>query len=188
MWEIPKCPYPKFESFPVPAKGLRFDLGCGDKPSSLCLGVDICSPKAAILADFRHGLPFADRSVSFLKASHVMEHMPDIFGFMDECWRVLNDDIHASLYIAVPRADHRNAIGDPEHVRFFTPNTFVYFTPLWHYRTRQKPWEILLSCWCAEDEIKILMKPIRDSKRLDELNEMRERVKREQNGATCHFY
>lgn len=179
-WAFPKCPSPPFENYEFPTKGVKLDLGCANRVAEGFTGVDWTSPKAAVRCNLDEPLPFEDDSVVYLRACAVAEHLNHFFEFMDECWRVLSPGEMHHLLISVPRGDHYHAYADPQHKRFFHPNTFIYFTPYWHYETGQKPWEIVQICWCSEQEIKAIMKPIKSDVRLKELIAHRDAIRKEQ--------
>jgi predicted SAM-dependent methyltransferase len=54
-----------------------------------------------VKCDFIRGLTaFDDRSVDFVIACHIIEHMPDPIFFLDVCWRLLRPG--GILFLAVP--------------------------------------------------------------------------------------
>jgi SAM-dependent methyltransferase len=71
--------------------------------------------------------PWADDSAEEIEARHVLEHLADCVGFMDECWRVLRPG--GRLRVWVPDWRHENAWRDPTHKRCYHPDTFAYFDP-----------------------------------------------------------
>ncbi len=71
-------------------------------------------------------LDFADNSVEEIYASHFLEHVEDIVFLMNECFRVLKPG--GIMNIRVPYALSHAAFQDPYHVRFFVPESFLYFT------------------------------------------------------------
>lgn len=102
------------------------NIGCGTQNRVAGeVGFDInpdCKPDVCGNVD---NLPFKDESFQTVKASHVLEHLDNIAGVMDECWRVLKQN--GRFQIAVPKFPHETAIADPTHKRFFVPMTFHYF-------------------------------------------------------------
>ena len=68
------------------------NLGSGNRPGDNTKGwinIDIdktCNPD--IVRDLDKTLPFDDNSVDYVRASHVIEHVKDVFFFMKEIWRV----------------------------------------------------------------------------------------------------
>ncbi len=90
------------------------------------------------------GLPRG--AFSEVRAHHVLEHVANICGLMDWLWIVLEPG--GTLDIVVPHKDHGAAWHDPTHVRYFTPETFDYFTErlayfgyvrhFWEYASRPR--------------------------------------------------
>jgi predicted SAM-dependent methyltransferase len=56
--------------------------------------------------DIRKPLPYADNTVDFILAEHVMEHVtgPEALRFLDECYRILKPG--GTLRVCVPVLDH----------------------------------------------------------------------------------
>ena len=79
-----------------------------------------------IEADLTKRWPFADSSVGVLRASHLLEHLPDPIHSMNEAWRVLAPG--GVFFIEVPSTDGRGAFQDPTHVSFWNQNSFLYYT------------------------------------------------------------
>jgi ubiquinone/menaquinone biosynthesis C-methylase UbiE len=71
-------------------------------------------------------LPFKENSIDTIKAYHILEHIPDIIGTLNECWRVLK--YNGEMKICVPMFPSVGSVADPTHVRYFIPETFLYFT------------------------------------------------------------
>lgn len=71
-------------------------------------------------------LPFGDESLDHILASHFIEHVPDTIALMNECWRVLKPG--GTMKVFVPYALSHAAFQDPQHVKFFVPESFIYYT------------------------------------------------------------
>lgn len=70
--------------------------------------------------------PLPGNSFDEIRAIHLLEHIPNIIGVMNESWEVLK---RGGLFlIRVPLFPTLGAIADPTHVRYFIPQTFDYFT------------------------------------------------------------
>ena len=73
--------------------------------------------------------PAVDDSITRVRASHVLEHIPagePRINVFNEAHRVL---IPGGIFaIDVPRFPHDAAVSDPTHVSFFVPDSFIYFT------------------------------------------------------------
>ena len=106
---------------------VKIDLGCGYKKVPGSIGVDMVqAPAVDVVAHFGHGLPFKDNSADAIYAYHLLEHLDDFLGFMDEIWRVCRPD--ARVYIKVPHATSPyDTWKDPTHRRGIFIATFTYF-------------------------------------------------------------
>lgn len=70
--------------------------------------------------------PFPDGGAKHINASHVLEHIRNLSGFMAECHRMLMPG--GTFYIEVPHAGSTDlAFSDPTHVRQFTKHTFINY-------------------------------------------------------------
>jgi SAM-dependent methyltransferase len=71
-------------------------------------------------------LPFADGELGVIKATDVLQRVPDRAAFLNECHRVL---AHAGMLLTdTPSTDGRGAFQDPSHVAFYNENSFMYLT------------------------------------------------------------
>ncbi len=76
---------------------MKLNLGCGRRPLVGYLNIDMRG--GDVLADIRH-LPFKDCSFQEILASHILEHIPDLEGTIQELHRVLKP--HALLKVVAP--------------------------------------------------------------------------------------
>ena len=78
-----------------------------------------------VYRDFdRHGLPFHDNSVVYVRAYDILEHMRDLQFVVNEVWRVLK---HGGLFkIKCPSANSLGAWGNPDHVRVLNTYTIQH--------------------------------------------------------------
>lgn len=138
----------------IEEKIIRLDLGCGSNKKPGYIGVDkyMESGVTDVVTDLDApgmSLPYKDNSVDEIAAFHFLEHIHNLFPLMNECWRVLKPNGH--MDIVVPSAESPMAFGDPTHVRFFTGETFHYFTdapPGNYFNPEIKGfWKILLNDW-----------------------------------------
>lgn len=108
-------------------KPFIIDLGCGEhKQLGWALGIDRqAGPEVDITADIEKGIPFPNDSVDHVFAVHILEHIRDLIGVMNEIHRVLKP--HGALHLITPCADCLNSVGDPTHVRFFNRKTIEFF-------------------------------------------------------------
>ncbi len=106
---------------------VKINLGCGTKKVRGSIGVDIVpSPAVDVVADFTYGLPFKDNSADAVYAYHLLEHMDDFMGFMNEIWRVCRPN--ALVYIKVPHGSSPYVTWkDPTHKRGMFIASFAYF-------------------------------------------------------------
>lgn len=107
----------------------KVNLGSGRKPLAGYLNVD---RHAAENVDLVHDVdvfpwPFSDGELVEVASFHLFEHVVDPLGFMAEVHRVLEPG--GLLHIEVPHYLSPNAFTDPTHVRYYTEDTFRYWTP-----------------------------------------------------------
>lgn len=84
--------------------------------------------KPDVLLDATKPLPFKSGSVEYIQANQFIEHFGDELYFILQEWhRVCRNA--ATIHIEVPNAkDHPEyALRDPDHKRFFVPDSFRYF-------------------------------------------------------------
>ena len=78
-------------------------------------------------------LPFKDNHFDKILCSHTLEHLRNILPLMEELWRISKPK--AEFIIRVPYALHNSAFDDPTHIRFFVPESFIYFAQTAYKRT-----------------------------------------------------
>jgi hypothetical protein len=110
--------------------GLKLNLGSGQNPVPGFINVDkFGSP------DVKWDLevfpwPWPDNSVEQILLVHVLEHLGETiqgyFGIIKELYRVSRHG--ASIRIVVPHPRHDDFLGDPTHVRPFTPESFHLYS------------------------------------------------------------
>lgn len=104
----------------------KLNLGCGDSRYEGFLNLDISDEFSPdIICDLKKGLPFKDDSIDEIRASHVIEHLPDTIFIMNEIWRVCKNN--AIVNIEVPHQASMMAFADPTHKRVFNEESFKYF-------------------------------------------------------------
>jgi len=59
----------------LPSQGTLVNIGCGYRPLSGWVNLDLVPGYAEIVWDIRNGLPFKDQSVTALFCEHVIEHL-----------------------------------------------------------------------------------------------------------------
>jgi len=108
---------------------MKLNIGCGFKKLDGFINIDKSkSVNPDLLLDVeKDGLEgIKDNSVDYILCSHFLEHMTDIIFVMGEIYRVCKNN--AIITIIVPYFLSTSAIQDPTHKRFFTPESFKYFS------------------------------------------------------------
>ena len=104
-------------------------LGCGKRKRPGSIGVDIFpGSDADVLCDLnRFPYPFADNSFDEIIAEHVLEHLDNLIGVVEELHRIARPG--ARLHVEVPHFSSVFYYQDPTHRHAFTSRTFDYFVP-----------------------------------------------------------
>jgi len=84
-------------------------------------------PGVEVVHDLEKPLPFEDNYFEEVFASHVLEHINNFMGLMEELYRVCKNG--AIIKIICPYFASVSAFQDPTHIRFFTLKNFDYFLP-----------------------------------------------------------
>jgi len=108
-----------------------YDIGGSLNPAPGFTVVDRREP-ADIVCNLEGQWPLGDNSAGIIRASHIIEHLPDQIHTMNELYRVLAPGGWA--FIEVPSTDGRGAWQDPTHVSFWNENSFWYYTRKAHAR------------------------------------------------------
>lgn len=96
---------------------LKLDLGCGNRKEHGFWGIDIHKfDQVDEVQDLRKPWPWADGSVTEIRATHFIEHLTaaERCHFFNECFRVLKQFGRAT--ITTPYWASNRAYGDPTHV------------------------------------------------------------------------
>lgn len=111
-------------------KPFVIDIGCGNKKQiPWSVGIDQWQNDGVdITSDIEQGLPFQDNTADHIFAVHILEHIHNLTGLMNDIHRVIKPQ--GSLHLIVPCTNGLNAVGDPTHVRFFNRKTLAYFCQL----------------------------------------------------------
>lgn len=109
-------------------KKLKLDIGCGIIKQAGYLGLDkIKLPSVDIVCDLeKEKIPLSDNTVDEIYSRYFFEHVTDLVKLMEEIWRVSKNG--SKMTIGVPYFNSIGAYKDPTHKRFFTYETFDYFT------------------------------------------------------------
>jgi len=111
---------------------VKLNLGSSDAVLEGFINVDVVAAPGVEVVDLTKLWPWADSSVDYVRASHVIEHLPDKIFIMNELWRVLKPG--SRVDIAVPTTDGPGAWQDPTHVSFWNRRSFLYFEERSPYR------------------------------------------------------
>ena len=154
---------------------LKLDLGGGRFPRVGYLNVDRFE-RADVRCEFEDNLPFKDSSAEAIFASHLLEHISDLKGLMNECWRILINE--GSLEILVPRFPHTDSVVDPTHCRFFVEDTFKYFQIDHPLRKVYgfKPWNIE-SLGYSDNEVYCILRALKIKEWSEEEVEMIKKIR-----------
>jgi len=125
---------------------MKLNLGCGRSPMEGWVNVDSVALEGVdVVADLEEGkLPFEDESVDEIHASHVLEHIKNSLGLMQELYRVAKPDTLATF--RVPYGSSDDADEDPTHVRRYFWNSWGYFSQPYYWRADygyRGDWEIV---------------------------------------------
>lgn len=109
------------QPFPV------LDVGCGINKYPGSIGLDRNPHTAAdVVADLNHfPFPFADGSFQQIRAIHVIEHVADVMGFMEEVHRLLVPGGRA--VIVTPHYTDFSSFCDPTHRWHLNSFSLRYF-------------------------------------------------------------
>lgn len=116
-------------------KSIILDLGCGPHKRSGAFGFDRRpQPGVNVACNIEEPLPLQNECADLVYMSHVIEHVTNLTGLMQEVYRVCKPG--AIVEIVVPYYTSRGAFRDPTHVRYITEDTFQYFEPPTDYGIR----------------------------------------------------
>ena len=131
---------------------LKVDVGCAGPGYNAAhhglkcyIGIDILDYGQEIVWDIENGLPLPDNSCVAIHCSHVVEHVEDMIGLMNEFWRVLKPQGEA--HIICPHRTNESAYL-VHHIRRLDKRTFEAFDFSWSPNDEWKkdydilPWKI----------------------------------------------
>ena len=115
----------------------RLNVGCGRNIQEGWVNLDSAAlPGVDIVCDLENlretPIDLPDGSVEHFLLSHVIEHVRDSLGLMQELWRLAMPG--AIAVIRVPHGGSDDAWEDPTHVRSYFLNSFGYFSQPFYWR------------------------------------------------------
>ncbi len=105
------------------------DVGCGINKYPGSIGIDHNpASRADVLCDLDcFPYPFRDNSFSFVRAVHVIEHVSDVIGAIEEFHRVLAPG--GRIFLVTPHYTDFSSFCDPTHRWHLNSFSFRYFGP-----------------------------------------------------------
>jgi len=105
------------------------DVGCGQNKFPGAIGID-SNPRSH--ADVLHDLgkfpyPFGDNEFETIICRHVIEHVPDVIGFINELHRITKHG--GRLKVVTPHYSNPDWATDPTHRNHFNSYSFTCFIP-----------------------------------------------------------
>jgi SAM-dependent methyltransferase len=115
----------------------RLNLGCGRSILADWINLDsMALPGVDVSFDLEMtsglALPFPDSSIDEFLLSHVLEHIRNVLGLMQELHRVAKPG--AIAWVRVPHGASDDAFEDPTHARACFPGSFGYFSQPYYWR------------------------------------------------------
>lgn len=125
---------------PNPTAPLKLNLGSGQNPLPGYVNVDKFGSPDVMWDLETFPWPWQDNSVDEIRLHHVLEHLGQAigtyFGIVKELYRICRNG--SIVEIAVPHPRHDNFLGDPTHVRPFTPESFTLYSKALNREWREK--------------------------------------------------
>jgi len=115
----------------------RLNVGCGRNIQEGWVNLDSTAlPGIDVVCDLERlretPIQLPDQSVDQFLLSHVIEHIQDSLGLMQELWRLATPG--ATAVIRVPHGASDDAWEDPTHVRPYFHTSFGYFSQPCYWR------------------------------------------------------
>ena len=115
----------------------RLNIGCGRNILEGWVNVDSAAlPGVDLVCDLERlretPINLPDETVERFLLSHVIEHIRDSLGLMQELWRLATPS--AIAVIRAPHGGSDDAWEDPTHVRPYFLNSFGYFSQPFYWR------------------------------------------------------
>jgi ubiquinone/menaquinone biosynthesis C-methylase UbiE len=142
---------------------MKLDIGCGQRKQSGFKGVDIVpGPGVDFVWDLEKypWEPFKDNSIEEIHCAHYVEHVSDLFKFMDEIWRICEND--AKVTFISPYYASKRAWADPTHKQAISDFTWLYYNKGW--RESQKLDHYPVKCNFVIESTVLFLNPPWDKK------------------------
>lgn len=108
----------------------QLEIGIGDRErrpgwvtNDLTPGPNVDLPFDASKPDW----PVRPGSFVLIEAKHVIEHLPNFWGFFEGAWVALKD--YGIVHLRLPYGASEDAFGDPTHLRAYYPFSFCAVQP-----------------------------------------------------------
>ncbi len=115
----------------------KLDLACGPQNKVGYVHHENVGAKEYLPhVDIEHDLtvfpwPWADGEFQEIRAEDIVEHLPNLIDFMNECHRIMAPG--GVLIIRTPAWDAEFSHIDPTHIRLYALDTFDFFDPMTAY-------------------------------------------------------
>lgn len=107
---------------------LEIGIGHRDKPAGWTTADLTPGPNVDLVFDAsKPDWPVRPNSFTCVKASHVIEHLPDFWGFFEGAWNALRTD--GLVMLRLPYGATDAALADPTHLRIYYPASFCCLQP-----------------------------------------------------------
>ena len=105
------------------------DVGCGINKLAGAIGIDRnAASRADVICDLDDlPCPFKDSSFDHVHAAHVIEHVADVMGTMEEFHRLVRPG--GTIFLATPHYTDFSSFCDPTHRWHLNSYSFRYFGP-----------------------------------------------------------
>lgn len=115
----------------------RLNVGCGRNVLDGWLNLDsVALPGVDLVCDLenlrKEPIALPENTVNYFLLSHVIEHIQDTLGLMQELWRIATPG--ATALIRVPHGASDDAWEDPTHIRPQFIGSFRYFSQPYYWR------------------------------------------------------
>lgn len=99
---------------------IYLNLGCGDTPIVNARNVDIVKGKHVdeVIDLCKFPWKWKDESIDGIYMIHFLEHLPNVFTTISECYRILK--VGGFLYLQIPHSSSIGSVGGIEHYRTFS--------------------------------------------------------------------